>query len=691
MVTPFALLLWAGAILCFVAYVLGNDPSNLYLGAIICAIVVGTGLLAFYQTMKSESIMDSFKDFIPPETIVIRNGVESKLDATREGSGKGLVFATGDRTFIGQIANLAATADGGEPPLKVEIKRFIVRLTILPSLIGGALFGLGFAIGYPAILNFVFAIGVIVANVPEAENRQKKGVDHKYEYDLNDPGFKSLQEVAVVCSVANFDISPPSDKINAIKNDVTLKESEKNERVKEFELDWQQKVKNMLYLDMPTTGDASESGLIKFYQPIGDIQEIRRGLCFVGVLSLADPPRDSVPYAVLKCRAAGIKVIMVTGDQPVTAASIAKQVVAVTGDGVNDSPAIKKADIGISMGITGTDVAKDAADMILLNDDFSAIVVGVEEVSRYLSQLSLCSTSQSEPISSQLSHFAYEPGELDIMTRRPRSKAEHMVTMTLMCQAYGYMGWTEFWGSIFTYYVVLNDFGFPPSQIQFIANVNLFPSNPTDVYNPEHFAFGNTAVPTNSCPSASQSSMVDWIYTSSSQYDLRVTMITCYPKPNGQPVWSQIVNWGTCNVQQISPYTNLPACYTTEATKYAQGGYFYATVIGQIFNAFVCKARKLSFLTQGLGNTFLLFALSTELMLTMIIAFFYPFNVAFGCRDNIFIHSVSPLYPSACLCSLWMKSENISSEICQSMKKESPIGSPELPSGDLIIHPSSII
>lgn len=183
------------------------------------------------------------------------------------------------------------------------------------------------------------------------------------------------------------------------------------------------------------------------------------GLRFVGLMSMIDPPRAAVPDAVTKCRSAGIKVIMVTGDHPITAKAIAKSVgiisegnetvddiatrlnipvsevnprdaraavvhggelkelsetqldeilihhteivfartspqqkliivegcqrmgaiVAVTGDGVNDSPALKKADIGVAMGIAGSDVSKQAADMILLDDNFASIVTGVEE------------------------------------------------------------------------------------------------------------------------------------------------------------------------------------------------------------------------------------------------------------------------------------------------------------------------
>merc|ERR1712117_258662 len=190
-----------------------------------------------------------------------------------------------------------------------------------------------------------------------------------------------------------------------------------------------------------------------------DVNFPLEGLRFVGLMSMIDPPRAAVPDAVAKCRSAGIKVIMVTGDHPITAHAISKsvgiispenetvddiakrlnipvekvnkrdaqaavvhgsmikdmtnedideiimhhkeivfartspqqkliivegcqragQIVAVTGDGVNDSPALKRADIGIAMGIAGSDVSKQAADMILLDDNFASIVTGVEE------------------------------------------------------------------------------------------------------------------------------------------------------------------------------------------------------------------------------------------------------------------------------------------------------------------------
>ena len=224
---------------------------------------------------------------------------------------------------------------------------------------------------------------------------------------------------------------------------------------------------------------------------------------------------------------------------------------------------------------------------------------------------------------------------------------EHMVTMTLMAQAYGYLGWTEFWGAQYCYYVVANDFGFPPSQLQFIANVNIIVHANQDVYNPTSPTFGNSLLSTTTC--TADSGMVDWIYTANSYQDLRMSLLTCTQASPTSAVYTQIVNWGPCNVQQISPFTNKPACYTTEGIKYAQSAYFYGTVLAQIANAFVCKTRKLSFLTQGLSNTFLLFALTTELCLVFIAAYFQPFNTAFGTRDNIFMHFGIPVIPFAML------------------------------------------
>jgi sodium/potassium-transporting ATPase subunit alpha len=178
-----------------------------------------------------------------------------------------------------------------------------------------------------------------------------------------------------------------------------------------------------------------------------DIEQVEQNLTFLGLVAMMDPPRHEVPEAIARCRQAGVRAIMITGDHPLTALAIARliglapqeavtepdgycpviegyqvetmsedalrqllrpsnpgepepvfarmaprhkmrivstlkamgDVVAVTGDGVNDAPAIKKADIGIAMGLAGSDVAKETADMILVDDNFASIVNAIEE------------------------------------------------------------------------------------------------------------------------------------------------------------------------------------------------------------------------------------------------------------------------------------------------------------------------
>ncbi|DBA01673.1 TPA: hypothetical protein N0F65_010324 [Lagenidium giganteum] len=309
---------------------------------------------------------------------------------------------------------------------------------------------------------------------------------------------------------------------------------------------------------------------------------VEEGLCFLGLMALIDPPRAEVPGAVEKCKTAGIRVIMVTGDHPVTAKAIAQKVgiiwgptkedieegnaarglsrgsagwedpasapaivvpgweisvdtteeewdrildhsqivfartspqqkliivencqrrgetVAVTGDGVNDSPALKKADIGVAMGIMGSEVSKEAADMILLDDNFASIVSGVEEgriifdnlkksIAYALAanipelipflcniimriplplttvlMLAICLGTDMVPAIS----MAYESAESDIMARAPRnSKVDRLVTKKLVAFSYLQMGLIEAAAGMFTYYVIMNDYGYPPSVL----------------------------------------------------------------------------------------------------------------------------------------------------------------------------------------------------------------------------------
>lgn len=302
------------------------------------------------------------------------------------------------------------------------------------------------------------------------------------------------------------------------------------------------------------------------------------GLRFIGLMSMIDPPRAAVPGAVEKCRSAGIKVIMVTGDHPITAEAIAKsvgilspytetveniaerlkipvesvnkkdakacvvhgnslkdlskedidqilrdhteivfartspqqkliivegcqrqgEVVAVTGDGVNDSPALKKADIGIAMGISGSDVSKQAADMILLDDNFASIVTGVEEgrliFDNLKKSIAYTLTSNIPEISPFLVFIltdiplplgtitilcidlgtdlipaislAYEKAESDIMKRKPRdSQKDKLVNERLISMAYGQIGFIQASAGFFTYLIIMAESGFWPSRL----------------------------------------------------------------------------------------------------------------------------------------------------------------------------------------------------------------------------------
>ena len=312
------------------------------------------------------------------------------------------------------------------------------------------------------------------------------------------------------------------------------------------------------------------------------------GLVFVGLYAMIDPPRPGVPEAVGRCQSAGIKVIMVTGDHPVTAKAIAEKVgiigqdsqtkeqvakeryngnldrvqsdeynaivvpghilqekldteaedpqgvadfwnealnkdnvvfartspqqkllivaavqerggiVAVTGDGVNDSPALKKADIGVAMGITGTEVAKEAADMILLDDNFASIVNGVEEgriifdnlkksiaytLSSNIPEIAPFLLFQTAAIPLPLStvmillvdlgtdlapaiSMAYEGREADIMERKPRDPAVNkLVTWRLVSFAYLQIGMLQAIAGFYAYYTVLHGYGYRPGHL----------------------------------------------------------------------------------------------------------------------------------------------------------------------------------------------------------------------------------
>ncbi len=511
------------------------------------------------------------------ETRVVANA----LDATNlvfagttilSGHGRAVVYATGMNTEFGQIARMATYVETGQSPLQREIVRVTRVVAGLSFLMGAILFVVGEETGMGFWVSAIFAIGIIVGNVPEgllptvtlALAMASQRMARRKAIIKQLTAVETLGCTTVICTDKTGTLTENRMRVERLYLEGDAVEVQENRLVKHSDgspvpdiTHWQSLFRAMALCNTAKlvrragvgrtiTGDPTEVALVEFARQYGtreslhpevfrkmgelpfdaerkrmstihwvrgnlmvylkgapelvlplcshaqhqgvplpmtpDLREaiqtqsrqfagqayrvlalamrpielglaehltvdtVERDLTFLGLVALMDPPHREVPEAIARCREAGVRVIMLTGDHPLTALAIARkiglvagdvrieqdisdrviegsrldsltdeqvkallrpngttpisvfarmtpahklrivsllkdmdEVVAVTGDGVNDAPALKRADIGIAMGVAGTDVAKETAAMILMDDNFATIVNAIEE------------------------------------------------------------------------------------------------------------------------------------------------------------------------------------------------------------------------------------------------------------------------------------------------------------------------
>ena len=574
----------------------------------------------------------------------------------QSGEGRVVLCETGMNTQIGGIVELTKATKATETPIHKELEYFIKVISFIAIFLGVSFFAVSVAIGNGVISSLIFAIGIIVANVPEgllptvtlSLTMASRRMAQKNALIKNLESVETLGSTTVICTDKTGTLTQNRLGVNTVvvggksyRSDYKMiKGAPAFDRLLTVMCQC-----NNAYLTGGDSfaGDATEGALLLFARDHADLEamagaeelaeqpfnsvtkrmivvadpgdgpkaflkgapEVVLGMCdrisldgqdyplteerradviqsyrdlagrgerglafgirechrsdvpdegyvFLGLTGMIDPPRPEVPDALARCRSAGIRVIMLTGDYGLTAKTIACQIgmmgehgravqgdelsamsdpelqallrnepeilfariapaqkmqvvqalqandeiVTVTGDGVNDAPALKNADMGVAMGMMGTDVAKEASDMVLMDDNFATIVAAVEEgrtifdnIKKFIAYILTSNIPEILPfiafvlldiplpltvililsidlvtdILPALGLGAERP-ETDVMKRKPRPRNERLLSRNLLLMSYGIVGMLQAAAGFFTYFVILYSGGWEWGQ-----------------------------------------------------------------------------------------------------------------------------------------------------------------------------------------------------------------------------------
>lgn len=548
-------------------------------------------------------------------------------------------------SHIGRVAGLTKRTEEISSPLGRELNRFIRIISIIAVTLGAAFFGVSILLGDTLLAGMIFAIGIIVANVPEGllptvtlslsmasermakrkalvkrlesvetlgsatvictdktgtitENRisantifigmEERNVNEKGIDRL--PGLGPLIKTAVLCNntrIVNGEYHGDPTEVAlmrlAERHADVPQIINAHRRIKESPFDSTKR--RMLTINEADGGQAAylkgapevvlnmcksaivngavsemdgrlKAAVMARYERLASRGERvlalahstapsgGDGFIFIGLVGMIDPPRKEIPEAIARCKAAGIRVIMITGDNRLTAEAIARlagmieprkepaimtgdglrgcdderlkeflkgediifartspmqklrivkalqsmgEVVAVTGDGVNDAPALKHADMGVAMGLAGTEVAREAADMVLLDDNFATIVNAIEEgrtvfsnIRKFIQYILTSNVPEIMPfiafvllgiplpltvlliLSIDLGtdllpalRLGKETPEDDVMKLSPRPRNERLLSPGLLVMSYGLYGMIQAAAGFYSYFAVL--------------------------------------------------------------------------------------------------------------------------------------------------------------------------------------------------------------------------------------------